>query len=273
MVDTATGYPLHPQEDVETPPGQSFAQQLNYADAYQPPAGAPAQPPVDPQPVQSTPPIQAPQTPSNQALPPGEDQLLISGYSKPIPEETIVDWEAPSRPFKKRTRQYFTTIAVIVLLVSMILFFAGQFLPIAVVISVAFLAYVLSVVPPSIVSHSITTYGLRIEGNLYYWDEMGRYWFTEKYGQKLLHIEIARFPGRITVLLGDISEKEMDEFLSEILINQKPTPTFLDKAADWIQEKIPLESDKPAATPPPPVETPPAAEPPPVSPVEQAPNA
>jgi hypothetical protein len=231
MVDTATGYPLHPQEDVETPPGADSSAQ-HYAEAYQPPNQL------------NTPPPAAPSQPVNPNIP-GAESGFFPGYSKPIPEDIVVEWQAMSRPFKKRTRQYFTTVAVIVLLISMILFFAGQFLPIAVVVSVAFLAYVLSVVPPGMVNHSITTFGIRVEGKLYYWDELGRFWFTDKFGEKLLHIEVARFPGRITLLLGDISEADMTELLSEVLINQKPAPTVLDKAAEWIQEKIPLENDKP----------------------------
>ncbi len=243
MVDSATGYPLHPQEDVETLPGSAPVVDTarHYTDAYQPPAGAPPAPAATAQSSANSNPSEPPT--ANFA---GQESGFFPGYSKPVQEETIVDWQATSRPFKKRSRQYFTTVAVIVLLISMILFFAGQFLPIAVVISVAFLGYVLSVVPPGMVNHSITTFGVRVEGNLYYWDELGRFWFSEKFGEKILHIEVGRFPGRITLLLGEIAEEDMGELLSEVLINQKPAPTFIDKAAEWIQEKIPLESDKPS---------------------------
>ncbi len=246
MVDPATGYPLHPQEDVETSPSAGRA---SYADVYTPPDGQPA--PVQPtQPPASQPPAPSPTNavPPQTNPDPNQAANRFPGVPKPLPEETILDWYAPSRPFKKRTRQYYSTVAIIVILISMILFFAGQFLPIAVVISVAFLAYVLSVVPPGMVKHALTTFGIRVEGTLYYWDEMGRFWMTQKYGQPLLHIEVMRFPGRITLLLGDISEADMTEILSEVLLNQKPEPTFYDKAADWIQEKIPLEAEKPTET-------------------------
>ncbi len=166
---------------------------------------------------------------------------LFPGVPKPIPKQNVMTWSAASRPFKKRDRQYYTTVAAIVFLVSLILFFAGQFLPIAVVISVGFLAYVLSSVPPHSVEIDINTYGIEIEKLLYYWEEMGRFWFDTKYGQDILTIEVARFPGRIILLFEKGKKKELRKILSEVLLEEKPADTFYDKASKWLQEKIPLE--------------------------------
>lgn len=167
---------------------------------------------------------------------------LFPGITKPQPEDTILEWQAPSRPFKKRDGQYYRTVGAIVLLISLILFFAGQFLPIAVVISVGFLTYVLSSVPPENILNKITTYGIRIEENLYYWEELGRYWFENKFKQRILKIEAARFPGRVTLLIQKDDEKKISEVLSEVLLLEKPDLTFFDKSAKWLQKKIPLEA-------------------------------
>lgn len=166
---------------------------------------------------------------------------LIPGQMRPIKEETLLEWVAPSRPFKKRNRQFYSTVGIITLLVSLILFFIGQFLPIAVAISVAFLTYVLYSIPPDKITNKITTYGLRQENNLYYWEELGRFWFEKKYTDDLLHIEVARFPNRITLLLGDQTRDELRDILNEVLLEEKPADTFIDKSAKWLQEKVPLE--------------------------------
>jgi len=162
---------------------------------------------------------------------------------RPQPEEVVLEWLAPSRPFKKRNRQYYTTIGVIVFLISMILFFAGQFLPIAVVIAVAFMAYVLSAVPPEVITNRITTYGIRTDDSLYYWDELGRFWFDEKFHQRLIHIEASRFPNQITLVITGQDEAEVQDVLSAILLNERPPLTSFDKAAQWLQEKIPLDTE------------------------------
>jgi hypothetical protein len=176
----------------------------------------------------------------------GADNQYFPDITPPQPEQLLLEWHAPSRPFKKRNRKYYTTIAIIVFLISLILFFAGQFLPIAVVIAVGFLSYVLSAVPPETIINQITTYGIRTDQNIYYWEEMGRFWYSEKHGQPLLHVEVARFPNQLTFLLGENQEETQEDItfiLSQVLLQEQPQPTSFDKAAAWLQEKIPLDTD------------------------------
>ncbi|OGJ37327.1 MAG: hypothetical protein A2383_01490 [Candidatus Pacebacteria bacterium RIFOXYB1_FULL_39_46] len=170
-----------------------------------------------------------------------ERSKVAPGLYKPVPEIMVFQWSAPSRPFKKHQRQFFVTVTVIALLVSLILFFSGQFLPIAVVISVLFLMYVLQVVPPQDIQHQLTTFGIKLEDNLYYWQEMGRFWFDKKFDQLLLNIETLRFPGRITMVLPKEHQEEVREILAEVLLEQKPELTTFEKISQWFQEKIPLE--------------------------------
>jgi hypothetical protein len=59
----------------------------------------------------------------------------------------------------------------------------------------------------------------------------------------MVHIEVARFPGRLTMMLGELTEEELEEILSEVLIQEKPADTFFDSSAKWLQEKIPLDHD------------------------------
>jgi hypothetical protein len=170
-----------------------------------------------------------------------QKEELFPGVPKPLPKKTIFAWEAPSRPFKTRDRRYYQTVILIVFLISLILFFAGQFLPIAVVISVGFLAYVLSSVPPHNVRLEINTYGVEIEDTLYYWEEMGRFWFDRRYDQEILTIEVARFPGRLVLLFNPQKKEDLKTILAEVLLEQKPEDNFYDQASKWLQEKLPLE--------------------------------
>lgn len=174
---------------------------------------------------------------------PYQESAFIPGMAKPQPEEILFEWQAESRPFLQRRRKHFTTIGLICVLIAMILFFAGQMLPVAVIIAVFFLYYVLNSTPPGIITHQFTTYGIRIEDTLYYWEEFGRFWFTEKFGKPLLHIEIERFPFRLTMLLGDINKDDMQAVLSEVLLFQVPPPTTYEKVAKWLQEKLPIDMD------------------------------
>lgn len=203
---------------------------------------------VPPQPVEQPPqdqPLQ-PQTapsPQNSQAENQESQQFFPDYVRPQQEELIYEWQAASRPFKKHKRNFYTTVTVIVILISLILFFSGQFLPIAVVIAVTFLAYVLTSIPPHDILYQITTFGIRIEGKLYVWELMGRFWYTQKYGQRLVHVEVAQFPERLTMVLGEVPEEITTAIFSEILVQQTPAPTMYERVAKWLQEKIPLDLD------------------------------
>lgn len=176
----------------------------------------------------------------NRATPPQESAVLPGTY-KPLPEELILEWIAPSRPFRKPNRRFFTTITIIGVLIGLILFFANQILPVAVVFAVVFLTYVLFSIPPGDVRYRLTTYGVRIEDKLYYWEELGRFWFTQQYKIDLLHIEVSRFPNTIHLLMGEIPVEAMQEILSEVLLHERPPLSPVEKAAKWLQDKVPLD--------------------------------
>lgn len=173
-----------------------------------------------------------------------EKSKVAPGFYKPIPEEILVEWIAPARPFRKRNRQFFSTIIIIAILISLILFFAGQVLPVAVVISIVFLVYVTAVIPPQDVKYKLTNYGIYVEKEAFSWVYMGRFWFDDKLGQRVLEIELGKFPGRLTfVLIEGLTprEKDLENVLSEVLIKEKPELTTYEKIANWFKEKIPLE--------------------------------
>ncbi len=172
-----------------------------------------------------------------------QESKIAPGMYRPVPEMQVIEWRALTRPFKKRHQRYFTTILIIALLISLILFFAGQYLPIAVVISAVFLVYVQSVVPPIEINHLITTYGIKIDTEMYYWQEFGRFWFEDKMGQPQVVIETMRFPGRISLVLGDVTKKQIKDILSEVLMFERPPLTQYEKVAKWLEKRLPLDVD------------------------------
>ncbi len=155
--------------------------------------------------------------------------------------EVLYSWTSPSRLFKKRDKEYFTNVGAIVFLLIVILVFAREFLLIAAVVSIVFLIYVLSTVPPEEVEHAITNLGLESAGHFYRWEELFEFWFEQQWGQGLLVIK-PRMGARITVLLGHSDAKKVRELLAEhIPFREEPEKTWVDNAATWLSEKVPLE--------------------------------
>lgn len=159
-------------------------------------------------------------------------------------EKILLTWKAPVRPFKKRDRDYYTTIAAIAFLVIVILAFLKEFLLIAVVIAFAFVSYVLAAVPPEETEHKLTNRGVRTADKLYRWGELQRYWLSERYGQEMIVVQTAMlFPGQLLLMLGEVDKEKVRKIVNERLPYEELEPTFLDRSAAWLSEKVPLEKE------------------------------
>jgi hypothetical protein len=164
--------------------------------------------------------------------------------TQPEPEKELYSWKAPSRPYKKRSREFYSTVGALVILLSVILMFAKEFLLIGVIVAFGFVAYALASVKPELITHLITNKGVRTLEKLHPWTWMGQFWWEEKWKQHVLHIRVpGQFPGELIMVLGEGEKERIDQIMSKYLIKQKPEPTWFDKAAKWLQEKVPLESD------------------------------
>ncbi len=162
----------------------------------------------------------------------------------PEDEQLLLNWRSPSRPFKKREKEFFTTIGAIVFLLAVILVFIKEFLLIGAIVALAFVAYVLATVPPEEVEHQITSEGLDSAGHEYKWEELTGFWFAEKWGQPILLIQTKmKFPGRLVILYSAPEQAKIKDNLSKYLkFFEQPEKNWMDDAAKWLSEKVPLEN-------------------------------
>lgn len=241
------GYAGQAEQNIGNPQDQVYQQSQEYQKSAQP--NLQPSPQEVPQYARQQAPQQEPQQPPLQDNSIYDDYYddafpdLFPGMPRPIAEELLYEWQAPSRPFKQRNKQFFTTTATIALLISLILFFAGQWIGVVVVGALVFLVYVFTTIPPQTVTNQITTYGIRMENELYYWDELGWFWFTQKYDDEMVNVEVGRFPHRLTLLLGKADKELIRLIFSEILLENQPPLTYYERISAWLQEKIPLDID------------------------------
>ena len=162
---------------------------------------------------------------------------------RPEPEKVLLEWKAPVRPFKRRSRHFWTTAFMMAFLVGVIMFFVEGWMPVAVIVAFLFLVYVMSSVPPEEANFQVTTQGIKIGEAKYFWGECVRFWFSERWGQKLLNVDIVRLPGRISILLGDVKESQLRDVVSKYLVYEVARPSWVERASDWLGKTIPLEVD------------------------------
>lgn len=161
---------------------------------------------------------------------------------KPGPTKVLLSWQAPSRPFKKQSREYFTTLGALIFLIALILLFLKEFVFIAAILSLFFFVYVLSTVKPEEITHKITNKGILTGKKTYRYENLGRFWFSQKWGSQILNVEnFLGLPTRLTLLLGEAPKEKVKKVLEEYLIMEKPEKNFIDKASSWLSKKVPLE--------------------------------
>ncbi len=160
------------------------------------------------------------------------------------PQRTVyIAWKSPSRLFKKRDKEFFRNIAAIVFLLLVILFFAREIALILAVVSIAFLVYVFSTVPPEEIEHKITNKGIESGGREYKWETLKTFWFEKQWGQWMVIIVPEAGP-RLIMLLADLDKDRIKDILIKFLrFEEEPQKTLVDNAGTWLSHKIPLEKE------------------------------
>ncbi len=159
-------------------------------------------------------------------------------------QDIPLELKAPGRPFKKRSKQFYLTALLIMLLVEVILFLFSQYLLMLVVISLVFVAFVLATIPPKDFHYRISGEGIMIEDGFYIWRELYDFYFKNREGVKTLHLGThALLPGELIVTLGDMDEEKVKNALLPYLpFREYVKPTFVEKSADWLAKNFPLEN-------------------------------
>jgi hypothetical protein len=178
-------------------------------------------------------------------LPPGHPDEHFDPYLDYYdPVRTLVSWKAPSRPYRKKERSYYTTVALLIILVSLIAFFWGERLLIGALLALGFLVYVLNFTPPGEIEYKISTQGIIIGDHFYHWEELDSFWFSEKEGQKILNVLTRfRFPGLLMLVMGDTSQEELQRVVARYLPFHEIAPkSTLEKWSESLQKHFPLET-------------------------------
>ena len=159
--------------------------------------------------------------------------------------ETILEWSAPGRPFRKRGKQYYLTTLLIMLLVEVILFLFSQYMLMLVVLSLVFVAFALNTVAPSNFKYRVSSEGITVEDHFFLWQELYDFYFKKREGIDVVHIRTHSFiPGELTLTLGDTDREHVKSALLPYLpYREVIKPTFMEKSADWLTKNFPLEKE------------------------------
>lgn len=155
---------------------------------------------------------------------------------------TLLSWHAPGRPFRKRNKEYFINILLIMLAVEIILFLFAQYILMLLVIALVFVNYALKTVAPHDFRYKISTEGMTIEDHFLLWQELYDFYFKREDGVDVLIIGTKVFPGEVIVTLGEMDKEHVKSVLLPYLpFREYVKPTFMEKSGDWLSRTFPLE--------------------------------
>jgi hypothetical protein len=154
------------------------------------------------------------------------------------PEKDLFTWKAPSRPFKKRSRDFWIKTGTIAAIFGLILLLVEGVMPVVLVISVVFLFYILSTVEPEKIEYAITNYGVKIADGRTSMDKLTKYWFTRRYDNDLLVLRTLNLPGRLELVVNTKDKGKIRKVLSSYLTEEKTPPSTLDRTAKWFSKKL-----------------------------------
>lgn len=157
---------------------------------------------------------------------------------------TLLSWHAPGRPFRRKGKEYFVNVLLIMLALEVVLFLFGQYLLMAVILSFVFVAFALSIVKPHDFYYRVSTEGIMIEDHFFLWQELYDFYFKRTaQGEDVLHVRTkAYIPGELTIVLGQIHKEHLRSLLVQFLpFREYVKPTWTEKSGDWLSRTFPLE--------------------------------
>ncbi len=159
-----------------------------------------------------------------------------------LDERVWLSWRSAERLFKARTKEFYSTIIVLAVLLSVIMFFIEGVMPALVIWAFVFVVYATTKTAPAEVEHQLSSWGIRTGGKLYRFNQMVVFWIEEKWGKTVLHVILLSFPGQLILIINKADEEKVKKVLANNQVTmQKPEPSSTDKAVKWLSEKIPLE--------------------------------
>ncbi len=163
--------------------------------------------------------------------------------------QIIYSWDAPLRPYIKRSPFVVRTYISIGVLLSLIAIFFGDLPLMLVILAILFIFFVFTVTPPPVIINKITQFGIETSGTTIRWDVLSHFYFARRFNYDVLILVTHEpYSHHFYIVVPDEKTKEsIVKTISEhVMFQEKPVRTVTDKLVDWfsqflISEETPQE--------------------------------
>ena len=169
--------------------------------------------------------------PDSQTIPPTENKPQEA-------EKDLFEWNAPSRPFIQKNKEFWVKVIAIASIFGFIIFVVEGAMPVILMIALIFLFYVLSTVRPENISYKVTNLGIKIGGITTRWEEIKRFWFSKRANDEILVLDLVSISGRLELVINASDKNKIKETLKKYLPEEEAPQTSFDKASEWVSSKL-----------------------------------
>lgn len=165
-----------------------------------------------------------------------KSQIVMPDLYPSNPEDIYYQWVAPSRLAIKRDKNWYWTVALVIMFIILFAVLAKQFMLVAVALAFMFAIYVTQSVPASDTVYKLTKQGVEIgEGEsleIYSWAQLLDFSYYYKSNTEIMYIDtILAVPQRLQILFSQEDRKNIN-MIMETNLPYKPPP----KKQDWLSK-------------------------------------
>jgi hypothetical protein len=163
------------------------------------------------------------------------------------PKEVFMSWEKTLSPSDKTViSDRFTRPAIMIgIVVGIILLIMQEFILMITIGSIIFFLQALRKMLPESLRYEISSHGILVGDDMYYWGKLRRFFFITREGSEVLAIDTTLgFPGRIYIHFDQSDKGKIKETLDRYLHYLESEPrTVFDNTYERIVGKFNIEDD------------------------------
>lgn len=156
----------------------------------------------------------------------------------PTQEKIIFSWQTYIRPFEKKTKEFYLNSGAVLAVISLIIFIAEGWVPVALLVAFSFLYFILHNIEPEKIEYQITNFGIRIKDDLITWDKFISFWIEEKKDYNRLILGTTFLPGKMELVTNKKDKEKIELIVKDYLVKQPISPSSLEKIAGWFSAKM-----------------------------------
>jgi len=112
-------------------------------------------------------------------------------------------------------------------------------------VSVLFVYYALSSVPPENIKNKLTNRAVYFGELRYEWTSLQNFWFKKSLSNQTINFDTKlRFPQMVSLVIDPKDQEKIKEIVIKRIPMLESSPTFVDKLTKWFADRLPLEDRK-----------------------------